>query len=320
MSNEKQLTVTDMQNIAANVEKKLTRERMDAIYALRDAQIHNGYAKMARCATIRLLAEIKERKLFKDLEFVDIDGNWRKCETWDEFCPAFTGQARRTIDEQIDQLKVLGEELFEFNEKFKFINRSAFRDYKQIDASERQMVIDIVSKPEKTPEEVIEAFEQLMEKNAIAKQKLEQANAELKTKLEDVSGDLESSRKLAAEKDKRINEQQEQMERERRKRFEADPVDIGEEITLAMGTHVAQALSEVYQMRQVCEELIAHGAEHGMDHTPAMVGSINQIIRAAESLRETFALPREAPTDEIPAWLKAVQAEQANDTNPSDQA
>ena len=301
---ENQLSITDMQNITSNVTKEFTREKIEAIYALRDAQIHNGYAKMAQCATIRLLSEIKERKLFKDLEFKDADGNWRTCANWEEFCPAFTGQARRTIDEQIDHLKVLGEELYELNEKFKFINRNAFRDYKLIDASERQTVIDIVSKPEKTPDEVIEAFEQLMEKNAIAKQKLEQANAELTAKLEDTKEDLEAARKVSASKQEAIDDLNHQLEKTRKKLADADPEKVGEELHATLNAAQTGVRSALTQIQPVLAQLIEHGQANGVDHAPTMVGCLNQIIRDCEFLRETYGLPREAPTDAIPAWLK----------------
>jgi len=143
---------------------------------------------------------------------------------------------------------------------------------------------------------------------------------ELRAALKEAREDVDAARKVSGDKTAKIDELNEQLIRARRKTKALDPVDVAEELRLKLGAKEVAAMSEVYQMRQVCDELIAHGQAHGMDHTPAMVGSINQIIRAAESLRETFALPREAPTDEIPAWVKAVQAEQAEAANPSDQA
>lgn len=121
--------------------------------------------------------------------------------------------------------------------------------------------------------------------------------------------ETEDARKVSAGKDEKLNDLAEQLEQARRKTKKIAPVDVAQEIKLIMGAHEAAALSQIYQMREVCQQLIEHGQIHHMDHTPAMVGSINQIIRACESLRETYHLPQEAPTDEVPAWVKAMQEE-----------
>ena len=129
---------------------------------------------------------------------------------------------------------------------------------------------------------------------------------ELRAALKDAREETEAARKVSADKTAKIDELNEKVIRAERKTKALDPVDVAEALHLTLLAKQQGAVSEVYQMRQVCEELIAHGHAHDMDHAPAMVGAINQIIRAAESLRETFALPREAPTDEIPEWIKAA--------------
>ena len=127
---------------------------------------------------------------------------------------------------------------------------------------------------------------------------------ELRSALKKSREETETARAVSDEKNRKIDDLAEQLEQARRKTKKIAPVDVAEEIKQTMNAHEAAALSQIYLMRAICEQLIEHGQIHNMDHTPAMVGSINQIIRACESLRETFHLPREAPTDEIPAWLK----------------
>ena len=132
---------------------------------------------------------------------------------------------------------------------------------------------------------------------------------ELRTALKTSREETEDARKVSAGKDEKLNDLAEQLEQAHRKTKKIPPVDVAQEIKLIMGAHEAAALSQIYQMREVCQQLIEHGQIHHMDHTPAMVGRINQIIRACESLRETYHLPQEAPTDEVPAWVKAMQNE-----------
>ena len=128
---------------------------------------------------------------------------------------------------------------------------------------------------------------------------------ELRAALKDSRENLEAARKVSADKSQKIDNLTEELTRSGRKVKDIKPVSVGEEIKLAIGTKEVAALSQIYQMRELTEQLIEHGREHNMDHSPAIVGSINQIIRACESIREQYALPREAPTDEIPAWIKA---------------
>lgn len=51
------------------------------------------------------------------------------------------------------------------------------------------------------------------------------------------------------------------------------------------------------------EQMAAHGEAHGFDHRAKMVGMLNQIILDCEQLRESYALPTEAPADNVPEWL-----------------
>lgn len=129
--------------------------------------------------------------------------------------------------------------------------------------------------------------------------------SELRAALKVAREDTEAARKVADEKNKKIDSLAEQLERTRLKSAQTPAADIGNEIKLGIGAVTVGIESEISKLRPLFEQLVAHGTEHGMDHAPTMVGSLNQVIRDCEALRETFNLPREAPTDAEPVWLGA---------------
>lgn len=112
--------------------------------------------------------------------------------------------------------------------------------------------------------------------------------------------------KVIADKNKKVDELAEKLAKKSTK--EPKPQDVASELTMRLSTTEIGVRSDISRLRDLFEQLVAHGAAHGFDHRPQMVGCLNQIIRDAESLREQFALPEEAPTDEVPEWLKGYEA------------
>ena len=132
---------------------------------------------------------------------------------------------------------------------------------------------------------------------------------ELRTALKASREETEDARKVSAGKDEKLNDLAEQLERTRRQIADADPEAVGEELRLSLSAVQVSIESEMTKLRPLLEQLIEHGQVNGVDHTPTIVGCLNQIIRNSEYLRESYHLPQEAPTDEIPAWVKAMQDE-----------
>ena len=127
---------------------------------------------------------------------------------------------------------------------------------------------------------------------------------ELRAALKDSREDLEAARKVSASKQEAIDELNHKLEKTRKKLADADPEKIGEELHATLNAAQTGVRSALTQIQPVLVQLIEHGQANGVDHAPTMVGCLNQIIRDCEYLRETYGLPREAPTDATPAWLK----------------
>ena len=127
---------------------------------------------------------------------------------------------------------------------------------------------------------------------------------ELRAALRESRETAEAKDKVIADKNKKVDELAEKLAKKGTK--EPKPQDVASELTMRLSTTEIGVRSDISRLRDLFEQLAAHGEAHGFDHRPQMVGCINQIIRDAESLREQFALPEEAPTDSVPEWLQGV--------------
>ena len=133
---------------------------------------------------------------------------------------------------------------------------------------------------------------------------------ELRVALRESRETAEAKDKVIADKNKKVDELAEKLAKKGTK--EPKPQDVASELTMRLSTAVIGVRSDISRLRDLFEQLVAHGEAHGFDHRAQMVGSINQVIRDAEMLRELFALPEEAPTDEVPEWLKDYEPEEGN--------
>lgn len=62
--------------------------------------------------------------------------------------------------------------------------------------------------------------------------------------------------------------------------------------------------SKISCLKEMFDQMNAHTAATGFDHRAKMVGALNQIILDCENLRESFNLSQNAPTDDVPEWMK----------------
>ncbi|HGT4326311.1 TPA: hypothetical protein ACM25F_001472 [Neisseria meningitidis] len=79
--------------------------------------------------------------------------------------------------------------------------------------------------------------------------------------------------------------------------------DVGSELAMQLTSLEVGIRSQVSRLKDLFDQLNAHSEAHGISHQAKMVGTLNQIILDCEQLRESYALPTEAPTDNVPEWL-----------------
>ena len=305
--NQNQLSVTDMQNISANIQQMITVDVSQSLRQIGALQYANLVKKVVTCNELEILINLKNSKTYQKVPLFDNQGKSYFATNWEQFCNVL-GYSVEKVDLDIRNYIRLGVEGFESCQKLGLGTR-AISSIARIPETEREAIIEVATQPDATIEKVMGLFEDYMLKKSAEKEALTQQNTELTAKLEDVTGDLESVRKISAEKTKHLDEAREQLERTRRQIADADPEAVGEELRLNLSAVQVSIESEMTKLRPLLEQLIEHGQVNGVDHTPTIVGCLNQIIRNSEYLRESYHLPQEAPTDEIPAWVKAMQDE-----------
>jgi len=125
---------------------------------------------------------------------------------------------------------------------------------------------------------------------------------ELRAALRESRETAEAKDKIIADKNKKVDELAEKLAKKQTGK-EPSPEDVGSELTMQLSSLEVAARSDLSRFAEVFERMLAHGEANGYDHRPQMVAAINQIIRDAETLRERFTLPQEAPTNAKPEWL-----------------
>ena len=125
---------------------------------------------------------------------------------------------------------------------------------------------------------------------------------ELRAALRESRDTAEAKDKIIADKNKKVDELAEKLAKKQTGK-EPKPEDVGSELTMQLSGLEVAARSDLSRFAEVFEQMLAHGEANGYDHRPQMVAAINQIIRDAETLRERFTLPQEAPTNAKPEWL-----------------
>ena len=132
---------------------------------------------------------------------------------------------------------------------------------------------------------------------------------ELRVALRESRETAEAKDKVIADKNKKVDELAEKLSKKQTGVKEPKPADVGIELTMQLGSLEVGIRSQISRLREMFEQMAAHGEAHGFDHRAKMVGTLNQIILDCEQLRESYALPTEAPTDNVPEWLDGETGE-----------
>lgn len=290
-----ELTVSEMQNAAALTAKNLTADKAQAYEAVGMLKMGEFQRKLLTVSTIKILAEFKESKRYKELDVTDSHGNCQRVSSWEDFCNAL-GMSRQKVDLDIQNLTVFGEDFLEYGQRIGLGYRD-LRKLRQASESERAEIVEATKQADTSKEDLLDLIEDISSKHVKEK-------TDLQGRLKEAEERLEAKDRVLADKARQNDTLHEQVERLRRKRADAKPEDVGSELTMQLSSLEVGTRSDISRFADLFEQLTAHGEAHGFDHRPKMVGCLNQLIRDCEALRERFALPQEAPTDDMPEWME----------------
>ena len=129
---------------------------------------------------------------------------------------------------------------------------------------------------------------------------------ELRVALRENREDAQAKDKVLADKNAKIDELAEKLEKAKKKGGvkEPNPADVASELHMAVGAKEVAIRSQLAQLGDYFAQMAAHEAAHGLSHRARMAGALNQIIMDCQHLRDQYALLESADDDGVPEWLQ----------------
>ena len=186
----------DIQNTTALLAKQMTQEKAHAYELLGMIRAFDFTKKLTTVGTLKILAEIKESKKYKELDMQDADGNTRRVGSWSDFCNVL-GYSVNKIDEDLQNLSVFGEDFLESSKRLGLGYRE-MRKLRKLPDDARAEIIEADYSETADKEELLERIEDLTAK--FAKEK-----GELEGKLKQSRDNYEAQAKVLANKNEQIN-------------------------------------------------------------------------------------------------------------------
>lgn len=160
---------------------------------LGQAQMADAFAKFSVTVTTSKLAYVKENKLYRSLKGQKSrDGHGILTGTWEEFC-SILGRSVEQVDEDLRNLKALGEEALESMSRMG-IGYRELRQYRKLPEDQKQALIEVAKSGDKG--DFLDLAEEIIAKHAKEKEVLTAQVQEAQEKIEAKDRVLESKAEL----------------------------------------------------------------------------------------------------------------------------
>lgn len=169
---------------------------------LGQAQMAESFAKFSLTVSTSKLAYVKENKLYRALQGKRTADGQQFSGTWDDFC-SLLGRSRQQVDEDIANLRFLGEEALESMSRMG-IGYRELRQYRRLPEDQQAALIEVAKTGDK--DAFVELAEEIITKHAAEK-------AELSKKLEDSQADYDALSKMEADTSKKLRDTKLELER-----------------------------------------------------------------------------------------------------------
>ncbi|ACL71508.1 hypothetical protein Tgr7_0410 [Thioalkalivibrio sulfidiphilus HL-EbGr7] len=137
------------------------------------AQMANASRNLFTVSTLKVLAEIKKRKLFKGLSINTPEGNCRQVSSFEDYCRYGLGLSRQKVDEDLANLSALGEEALQAM-RGAGLGYRELRQLRQLPEDERGEVIRRAEAAQ-DKDEVLEILEAVVERSLDTRRQLKDA-------------------------------------------------------------------------------------------------------------------------------------------------
>lgn len=209
-----------------NMERAYGSDRDDANRLYGQFLVVGAMRKFSAAAEIKVLVDIRDRKLFRHLLVIEDNGILRPAENFSEFCEKVLDIAAATIYERIQNYQMLGDAYDDF--KRLGFGRRHFRMIGKMPEDERAEVILKGQQVDLSdPDEVTAFFD-----------KLEAEKDKLRKENQNLEADLEAQRQVSAKRNEKIDKLEaalhrranlpaEEQERELIERLNSAALDVG---------------------------------------------------------------------------------------------
>lgn len=286
------------QNLMATVSSQMNDERDLLNQLLGQAQMADAFAQFSLTVSTSKMAYVKENKLYRALSGRKTADGQQFSGTWDEFC-SLLGRSRQQIDEDILNLRTLGEEALESMSRMG-IGYRELRQFRRLPEDQKSALIEVAKEGDKTA--LLELAEEMIGKHAREKE-------ELKT-------DLEISRQMLAEKKEELGTMRNEKEELKARLVRRSTTETPDEEGVALETEVtgfkSGVISAFFDLKSGFNALTEHTERTGINHTGMMAGLLDDLQAQFEELRQEFSLPEARETSVIPDWVKEAQQEDEN--------
>jgi len=174
--------------VLGKIAQDMNEERDLLNQLLGQAQMAESFAKFSLTVSTSKLAFVKENKLYRALQGKRTADGQQFSGTWDDFC-SLLGRSRQQVDEDIANLRCLGEEALDSMSRMG-IGYREMRQYRRLPEDQQAALIEVAKTGDK--DAFIELAEEVITKHAKEK-------AELTKKLEDSQADYQALDKFAAD-------------------------------------------------------------------------------------------------------------------------
>lgn len=287
------------QNLMATVSSQLSDERDLLNQLLGQAQMADAFAQFSLTVRTSKLAFVKENKLYRALKGKKTPDGQELSGTWDEFC-RLLGKSSQHIDEELLNLRVLGEEALESMSRMG-IGYRELRQFRRLPEDQKSALIEVAKEGDKTA--LLELAEEMIAKHAKEK--------------EDLKTDLEISRQTLAEKKDEISILKDQADELKAKLTRRATTETPDEEGQALETEATGSksgvLSALVNLKCGFEALAEHAERTGINHTHIMAGLLDDIEARVIDMRHQFDLPDFREIDGMDDWVKEALEENEND-------
>ncbi len=252
-------------------------------------------AKFCAAAQIQLFKKVRESKKIKDLPIRDLEGNLRRAQTLEEFCPLAFGRSYRSMMDAEEKFDLLGEASYEAASRLG-LNRSALRSCRALPPEQLETVRLAISNGS-SKAEVLSVIEDLAEKVQTTQAQVLELKAE-----------KDATDHLVETKNKTIDKLQRQL-----KQIDKLPPDEALALVLQEASDI-QSETQGMVRGHLRQALIAlHNRSE--DQTLFMAGMVGQIMSDLVMLRDEFNLPEVGGKPEWEAWAEKNGASTAGKAN-----